>query len=272
MKGLLIYELKEIERNSSFIERLIIAAERFGHTLTVIDDQNSSIPEADFIFFRARNPKLSKQLEEHNLPMFNRAEVNVIANDKYKAIQLVQLLGIPSVPTRKIKTISDICDYPIVLKTVDGHGGTQVELIQSEEQAKVFFEEHLSKTIIAQTYIETKATDVRVFMLGTEVIGAVKRIGVADSFKSNFTLGGTVEAYSLNSQQLADVEKIATALKSDYIGIDFLLLPDGNWLFNEIEDPVGARSYYATTKKDIAIPIMDYINKKITKNPGQMSV
>ncbi|MEI4769396.1 ATP-grasp domain-containing protein [Psychrobacillus sp. FJAT-51614] len=265
MKGLLIYELNEIERNRSFIDRLIKAGENYSLSITVIDDQSSSIPDADFIFFRARNPQLSKQLEQRNIPMFNRAEVNVVANDKLKAIQLVQLLGIQTVPTRKIKSVSDIPHYPIVVKTIDGHGGSQVELCHTEEQANVFISEHDSKTIIAQKYIETNATDVRVFMLGTEVVGAVKRIGAENSFKSNYTLGGTVEKYDLNSSQIKDVEKIARSLKSDYIGIDFLLLPDGSWLFNELEDPVGARSYFATTNKDIAIPIMEYINKKLTE-------
>lgn len=263
MKGLLVYELHEIERNRSFIERLINAGENHGLSMTIIDDRSSSIPDADFIFFRARNPLLSKQLEQRNIPMFNRAELNVIANDKWKAIQLVQLLGIETVPTRKIKTITDISHYPVVIKTIDGHGGSQVELCQTEEQANVFIRAHDSKTIIAQKYIETNATDVRVFMLGSEVVGAVKRTGAEDSFKSNYTLGGTVEKYDLSSAQIKDVEKIAKALKSDYIGIDFLLLPDGSWLFNEIEDPVGARSYFATTNKDIAIPIMEYINKKL---------
>ena len=75
---------------------------------TVVDDQQSTIPEAEFIFFRARNPKLSKQLEQRNIPMFNRAEVNVIANDKWKAIQLVQLLGIATVPTKKNTIASQI--------------------------------------------------------------------------------------------------------------------------------------------------------------------
>lgn len=103
-------------------------------------------------------------------------------------------------------------------------------------------------------------------MLGSEVIGAVKRIGAPNSFKSNFNLGGTVEKYELSASQEADVVKIAKAIKSDYIGIDFLLLPDGRWLFNEIEDPVGARSYFQTTKTDIAIPIMDYIDKQLKKH------
>lgn len=265
MKGLLIYESKEIDRNRSFIDRLINAADSHGHILSVLDDQNSSIPEADFVFFRARNPKLAKQLEQRNIPMFNRAEVNSIANDKLKAIQLVQLLGVAAVPTKKIQYVSDIYEYPTVLKTVDGYGGAQVELVHTKEEAEDFIQNYGTQTIIAQTFIETNATDVRVFMLGEEVVGAVKRIGAENSFKSNFTLGGTVEKYTLDKRQIADVEKIAKALKSDYIGIDFLLLPDGSWLFNEIEDPVGARSYFATTNKDIAIPIMEYINKKLTE-------
>ncbi|SDM79603.1 ribosomal protein S6--L-glutamate ligase/gamma-F420-2:alpha-L-glutamate ligase [Psychrobacillus sp. OK028] len=265
MKGLLIYEKAEIERNQSFIDRLINAASTHGHNLTVVDDQ-SSIPKTDFIFFRSRNPQLAKELEQRNIPMFNRAEVNVVANDKLKAIQLVQLLGIATVPTIKIKTVSEINEYPVVLKTINGHGGKQVELVHTEKEATTFLNTFSEYTIIAQKYIETNATDVRVFMLGEEVLGAVKRTGPQDSFKSNFTLGGTVEKYTLDNQQREAVEKIAKALKSDYIGIDFLLLPDGNWLFNETEDPVGARSYFETTKKDIALPIMEYIHKKLTKN------
>lgn len=264
MKGILIYEKAEIERNQSFIDRLIKAAITHGHSLTVIDDQGT-IPEADFIFFRTRNPKLSNKLEQRSIPMFNRAEVNVIANDKLKAIQLVQLLGIATVPTKKIETISDIHEYPVVLKTINGYGGKQVELVHTEKEATSFLTTFAESTVIAQQYIETNATDIRVFMLGNEVLGAVKRIGPKNSFKSNFTLGGTVEKYSLDSQQTANTEKIAKALKSDYIGIDFLLLPDGTWLFNEIEDPVGARSYFETTNKDIAEPIMEYIHKKLTK-------
>ncbi|MER2262846.1 MAG: ATP-grasp domain-containing protein [Psychrobacillus sp.] len=265
MNGLLIYEWKEIERNQNFINRLIQAATSHGHTLTVIHDNQTEYPDCNFVFFRARNPVLSKKLEQRGIPMFNRSEVNVIANDKWKAIQLVQMLGIATVPTYMINNVLDIREYPVVLKTTGGHGGMQVECFDEEHEANVFLNEFSTETIIAQAYIETNATDVRVFMLGTEVVGAVKRIGAPNSFKSNFTLGGTVEKYELSSTQEADVIKIAKAIKSDYVGIDFLLLPDGRWLFNELEDPVGARSFYQTTQTDIAIPIMNYIDVQLKK-------
>ncbi len=263
MKGLLIYEPKEIVRNQNFIDRLIHAGKLNGLDMQVLDDQQAEYPKADFIFFRSRNSKLSKQLESKGVPMFNRAQVNEIANDKWKALQLVQLLGIATVPTIKVTDVSEITEYPVVLKTVDGHGGMQVELFKEADHTAEFIETYSEQTIIAQQYIETNATDVRVFMLGTEVVGAVKRIGAPNSFKSNFTLGGTVEKYILDANQEADVQKIARALKSDYIGMDFLLLPNGGWIFNELEDPVGARSFFQTTQTDIAIPIMNYIKSKL---------
>ncbi len=265
MKGLLIYEPQEIIRNQSFIDRLINAGKNNGLDMQVMDDQQSHYPPADFIFFRSRNVKLSKELAKKGVPLFNRAQVNEIANDKYKALQFVQLLGISTVPTQIVKEASELTTFPVVLKTIGGHGGMQVELFENEEAAKQFIEKYKEQMVIAQQYIETNATDVRVFMLGTEVIGAVKRIGAPNSFKSNYTLGGTVEKYELDTAQIADVQKIARALKSDYIGMDFLLLPNGGWIFNELEDPVGARSFFQTTQTDIAIPIMNYIKQLLEK-------
>ena len=84
----------------------------------------------------------------------------------------------------------------------------------------------------------------------------------SDSFKSNFTLGGSVEKYTLSSWQEKEVRKIAKALKSDYIGIDFLLLPDGGWMLNEIEDPVGARSLYVTHDFSVAEELIGVCEEK----------
>ncbi|MFX3674574.1 MAG: RimK family alpha-L-glutamate ligase [Paenisporosarcina sp.] len=268
MKGLLVYEAFEAVRNEDFIKRLILAAEQYGHTLQLVKHDEEEIPEADFVVFRARYPKLAKVLESKGMQLFNRAEVNVIANDKYKTNQMAALLGIPVVPTKKIRNIQDITSYPTVLKTVDGHGGQEVVLCQNEVSAREFISLHSERELIAQTFIESGSSDVRVFVIGDSIEGAVKRTGI-DSFKSNVMLGGKAEVYELAEWQREQVIKIAQAVKSDYIGLDFLLLPDGTWLFNEMEDPVGARSYFMTTKKDIAVPIMAHIHSKLIEKEEQ---
>ncbi|WP_251627217.1 ATP-grasp domain-containing protein [Sporosarcina luteola] len=231
-------------------------------SLTLLVDEEEPLEDADFILFRDRNPLLAKRWESAGFRVINRSEVNRIANDKLKTFELAALLGVSVIPTTKARSIQDLPPLPAVLKTTDGHGGSEVFLCQTEDEAKEVFSRFEGRVLIAQPYIESEATDIRVFMLGEEVLGAVKRTG-SDSFKSNYTLGGSVKKYSLSPWQEIEVRKIAKALKSDYIGIDFLLLPNGEWLLNEIEDPVGARSLYATHDFSVAEKLMAYILKKV---------
>ncbi|MCZ2259813.1 ATP-grasp domain-containing protein [Sporosarcina sp. G11-34] len=258
MKGYIYYSKEESVRNYKFIEDLISQAVIIDIELQLIVDEEQPNPDADFILFRDRNPEKAKSFEQQGFRVINRAEVNRIANDKWLTYELAILLGIPTVPTKLVTMVEDLSQYPIVLKTVDGHGGTEVELCKDSFEASKFITAHKLRKIIAQPYIETSAQDVRVFVIGEEVFGAVKRTGNG-SFKSNYTLGGSIEKYTLSSWQEKEAITIARALKSDYIGIDFLLLPDGRWLLNEIEDPVGARSLYATHDVSVAERLVNFI-------------
>ncbi|HEX5564515.1 MAG TPA: ATP-grasp domain-containing protein [Sporosarcina sp.] len=262
MKGHVYYSSAEAERNRGFIDDLMKHASRMGISLSLLVDMEEPDVNADFIFFRDRNPVLSEKWESAGFRMINRSEVNKIANDKLRTFELSTLLGVSAVPTTKAKTVLDLPSFPVVLKTVDGHGGNEVFLCHTADEAEAFFADFAGRKVIVQPYIESDATDVRVFMLGGEVLGAVKRTG-SDAFKSNYTLGGSVEKYALSAWQEKEVSKIAKALKSDYIGIDFLLLPDGGWMLNEIEDPVGARSLYVSHDFSVAEKVVEYVKMKL---------
>ncbi|WP_262173477.1 RimK family alpha-L-glutamate ligase [Saccharococcus sp. Marseille-Q5394] len=262
MKGHIYYSSADAERNRGFIDDLLLQASRMEISLTLLLDVAEPNDEVDFILFRTRNPMLAERWESAGFRVINRSEVNRIANDKLKTFELATLLGVSVIPTTKVMSMLDLPPLPIVIKTTDGHGGGEVFLCQTEDEAEEILSKFAGRRLVAQPYIESNATDVRVFMLGEEVLGAVKRTG-SDSFKSNYTLGGSVEKYSLSSWQEIEVRKIANALKSDYIGIDFLLLPNGDWLLNEIEDPVGARSLYATHDFSVAEKLLEYVKKKL---------
>lgn len=264
MKGAVYYSESEATRNHLFIDDLIKEAKRMDIDLQLIVGDEQPDANVDFILFRDRNPHLATKFESEGFRLCNRAEVNRIANDKLKTFELATLLGVAAVPTKKIQSIDQVDTYPCVLKTVDGHGGQEVVLCSSAKQVEAFFAQFHGHTLIVQPYIESGARDIRVFMIGEEVVGAVKRTGNG-SFKSNYTLGGSVEKYPLASWQEQEAKRIAKALKSDYIGIDFILLPDGRWLFNEIEDPVGARSLYTTHDFSVAGKLMGYIKGKLSK-------
>lgn len=259
MKGAVYYNAQEAKRNHAFIEDLLKEAEALDMELQLVTETPTK--PFDFILFRDRDPELSAKLERVGYRLFNRSSVQAIANDKLRTFELATLLGVPTVPTFKADRLPKL---PFVLKTRAGHGGSEVFLCKTEQQITDVLNQFEIEDLIVQPFIESNATDVRVFMLGNEVLGAVKRTGAKDSFKSNFTLGGTVEKYTLNNTETTHAETIAKAISSDYIGIDFILPSEGGWLLNEIEDPVGARSLYQTHDFSIARKLLEHIKKNLS--------
>ncbi|WKA56237.1 ATP-grasp domain-containing protein [Planococcus shixiaomingii] len=256
---ILLYETEDAQRNSGFIREL----QKFGDfELVLWDDWSESGLErlADklvdsLVLFRTRRPKAARFLEDRGIYLVNRAEVNRIANDKWQAFQLFLMLGVPAVPTFR-----EALDFPYVAKTVDGHGGAEVAFVPSDAEVP-----HFKSDMIYQPVVEHVA-DVRVYVIGDEVVGAVRRSSDSD-FKANYSLGGSAEKFTVTAAQIKDVLRIARALNSDYIGIDFLLLPDGRHLFNEIEDPVGARSFYKTHDENIAELLVNHLAELKKRSP-----
>lgn len=251
---IILYETADAERNQGFIDEL----KRFGDfDLLEWDDwTDQGLKElaakvaGSLVLFRIRRPDAARFLEDRGVKLVNRAEVNRVANDKWQSYQMMMMLGLPVIPTMR-----KAAEFPCVMKTVDGYGGQNVDIIERaedipEEDGLIF------QPVMAHT------ADVRAYVIGNEVVGAVKRSSSSlENFKANYSLGGSAEKFVLSAAQEKDVLKVARALNSDYIGVDFLLLPDGRHVFNEIEDPVGARSFYATHEENIAELLVLHMKK-----------
>lgn len=254
MNGVIFYEPHEVDSNRAFIDDIIQTAKRRNLPMTLITRVEDVPPNATFLFNRARSTDVTKQLATCGVPLVNRASVHALANDKYEATAFVRSLGIPTIPTVSVTRREDVPWRPAVLKTRSGRGGTDVHLCETDEQLDRVLS--MRGDWIAQPFIPSHATDVRTFVIGDRARFSVKRTGV-DSFKSNYTLGGRIEPYELSASERQQIETIARALESDYVGIDMLLTEDG-LRFNEIEDPVGARSLYTLAPFSLADALVTY--------------
>ena len=67
-------------------------------------------------------------------------------------------------------------------------------------------------------------------------------------------MGGKAEVYNLSEEEKSVVNKVISLFEFDFVGIDFLF-DKNKFVFNEIEDSVGARMVYSLCEKDI---INDY--------------
>lgn len=282
-KGLLIYKKTDAERNQGFIQMLLEEARLQDISLQLVFEEDlsfgvtgnklslthpiSDVGDISFAIMRTINPLLSKQLEQLKITCFNPAYVSEICNDKAVTYQYIAGLGIPMLDTYFVSNETFDGDdlaltFPMVLKQSDGRGGKEVYLVHSVEEILDKLHELPNKRFVLQEFADNPGKDIRVFVLGNEVIGAVLRESTT-SFKANYTLGGTVRPYLLNESELELVGRIFSSLKADFIGIDFLLNKQGDLLFNEIEDVVGCRSLYSTSDVNAAALYMDYIKKSI---------
>lgn len=239
MNGVLIYTKEEAQRNR-------FAVNKFKENLGVnLVDENYK-GNADFVINRTNDYKIAEYFEQKGIRVFNPSSLSRLANDKQLCYEFMEDNGVEIMPIHYE-------GVPVVKKKIDGHGGTEVEMLTATEE--------FQKGYVYQKPCDTLGRDLRVWVLGGEIVTAILRESKTD-FRSNFCLGGSAVPYTLSSDEKRLVKKITALVKSDYIGIDFIF-NDGRLVFNEIEDTVGARMVYDQTDIDILSLYCDYIKEEL---------
>ena len=255
LSGLIVYSKNDKDKNIWFVNSCIEKLSNKGFSL-VYKDEDEVLEyvkdnQIDFVIYRSRNYQIVEILESFGIRCFNNSLTNKIANNKYLTYQYLHKQNIESLES--FETFNKL-SYPFVMKSVDGHGGQEVFLIEKEED--ILKNQKSGKQYIFQKFYRNDG-DLRLYVLNKKVIGAVLRNNDSD-FRSNFSLGGEVKAYQPKQEIVDTAAKIAESLNADYIGVDFLRV-DGKWLVNEIEDPVGARMLLKASNIDAVSLFIEYI-------------
>ena len=256
ISGLIIYSHIDQDKNTWFIDKCIKSFKDRGVSL-IYKEENEVLDylrnnEVSFAIYRGRNYKLVESLEEKGIRCFNNYFTNKIANDKYLTYQFLSSLNMPVVPS--FSSLEEVGEFPLIMKSVDGHGGQEVYLIKDKKAAET--NKKANKRYVYQRYYPNNS-DLRLYVLNKQVIGAVLRQNKND-YRSNFSLGGEVKAYKPSQRLVGLATKVATLLNADYIGVDFIKV-NNKWCINEVEDPVGARMLYKTSDIDVVELFVDYI-------------
>ncbi|MEA3321028.1 MAG: hypothetical protein U9Q88_13555 [Bacillota bacterium] len=282
-KGWLIYETEHAKKNQAFIQWFLNEAKElemeldfilqsriaFGvqHNELVIVLDGETIDPPDFVIMRNIDPLFNEQLERMNIPCFNSHHVSVICNDKARTHQYLAGKGIPMLDTYftttdELLTGNLPIPFPFIIKARTGRGGGDVFMVEGVEQLEAVHTQLSARSIILQPLAGSPGKDLRVYVLGRTIAGAVLRSN-PKSFKANFTLGGQAEAYTLNEVERTVVNKIIQQFDFSLVGIDFLFDENGHLLFNEIEDVVGCRTLCLTSDINIVRMYLEFILQKL---------
>ncbi|WP_312494802.1 ATP-grasp domain-containing protein [Anaerosporobacter sp.] len=281
MIGWILYGRKEAEYNKHYItmyqeegkkfditfELIIVEELEFGvrNNTWYVEYKDVEVKLPTFVISRVIYPLLTRQLEYMKVPVFNGSEVARICNDKASTYQAVTALGIDIVDTTFCKhgSLREYLSRRItktVVKTVDGHGGRQVYLVDpndSQQVGEVIMDTDHHDTVL-QPLVGKEHKDLRVYVIGDTIIAAILR-RAKEGFKSNFSLGGDVSIYELNKEEREKVQSIIELIKPDMVGIDFIIDDDDELIFNEIEDVVGARMLYQCTDINLVKLYIEHI-------------
>ena len=299
--GYIIYQSLEEQRNRKFVEMFQSAGKQYEFDFisqTIENMQSLSLP--DFVLNRTRDYRVSTYYERQHIPVFHRTKLVRMANDKAETLRVLRenwkgtgTLRIPkslvlspedsrqeAVFRKKLMAWQEenaMAEKPLVVKTVDGHGGLEVFLLENTmekggcqtisetgnlscktKEKRDRYTVLEGKKLLCQEMINCDSRDIRVYVLGGEIYSAVLRQGKED-FRSNYSLGGEVKEYFLSVEEYRIVQEYIDCLGGKDLamaGIDFLVDRDGNLVFNEVEEMVGSRMLYNCTDKDI---VQDYV-------------
>lgn len=282
--GWLIYQEKDAIENKSYINWFIEEAWLQNIPLELILRENLTIgiknneqtvllhhEQVDlpqFAVVRTIEPLLNLHLEASGIKVFNSSLVSNLCNHKSLTHLEMSKLGIPMVDTIFIQkeriTSSPPMGFPFVVKESTGRSGKQVYFIQTNQDWEQCLHKLTTNDLVIQSAHVQLGKDVRVFIVGKEIVGAVLRESKHD-FRANFKLGGTANWYPLNDDELTLIKKIIEHIDFDMVGIDFLIGLDGEFLFNEIEDVVGSRILSKTSDINILEKYVAHIKNEASQ-------
>jgi gamma-F420-2:alpha-L-glutamate ligase len=198
-------------------------------------------------------------LSQHNLPI----PKTIFAKKPINIDFVEQQLGFPVI----VKTTSSVEGHAGAYGAMRGNGVFLSETRKAFEDLIGFLESTKAEAnIILQEYISfSRGRDLRVFVVGGEVIGcAERRTDNKDSFKSNLAQGGKAHPFPLSREIEWLATRSAKILGLDVLGLDLLFEIDGHFKICEANSNPGFKAIEGCY--DISVPdkIFDFVEAKVS--------
>ena len=211
------------------------------------------------------------RLENLGVPIFNSPTTIERTVDKYYTDFILRDAGILTPKTMVTEDFAQALSAfremgDVIVKPMFGSEGKGMRRVSDEDTAyRVFRALELDRYIFyLQEYIPHGQEDIRAFVVGDQVVAAMRRIG--NSWKTNVAQGAQVESIEL-SNSLKDLSvQAARLVGADYAGVDLLPAEDGRIFVLEINSIPGWRGLCKTVTFNIADVFVEYVLKSIKKD------
>lgn len=232
------------------------------------------IPRASVLTNVELKVAIVKQFELMGYPIVNNYGAIARAKNKLRTLQILDHFGIPiprTIVVRQFKYLDDaikkVGGPPVIMKTPFGSFGSGVVIAESKRavtSALDFFWEMSDENIILiQEYVkEAKGRDIRIFVVGERVVGAMMRASKRGEFRSNMELGAESSLVEITDEERDIAIRATKAVRLDIAGVDIMRSKNGAIVL-EVNSNPGFKALEAVTGKDIASEMIRYAVQKV---------
>ena len=200
-------------------------------------------------------------------PVINRAKSIAAARHKFHSLRTLAQHGLPVPPSFTVgsatfldNALSEVGDYPFILKPFYGTHGTGVMLVDTPTSLSSVVDAlcDLHQDYVIQPFIsEANGVDIRVLVVGGETVAAMKRSAPPGEFRANIHKGASGEAVILPDEYTRLAIEAAAALELEVAGVDLLETNEGPVVL-EVNPSPGFEELELVTEIDIADAIIGF--------------
>lgn len=258
--------------NSKETKAILNAVRALGHEPVWIRDENVASwieegrvrlsPSVDVLVNRLLLTKSDHQLEDLQLaalygetaPVVNSADAVADTLHKYRAGAKLAAAGLP-VPDayfgRSPRTFDDWPEYlseKAAHKHTIGTNGHRMSVVSSDEPVGPMIDDEHSFVQEFLDQSDERPWDVRVYVVGGEVVGAMRRHAPEGDWRTNVALGGDVEGITddLGAYPRRLATEATRVLGLDLAGVD-LMSSGGEWRVLEVNATAGFKGLFSAT-------------------------
>ena len=209
-----------------------------------------------------------RQFEMADIFSVNSSDGISRSRDKLRSLQILSRAGV-DLPTTSFAhdslDINGILEVvggpPVVVKLLEGTQGVGVVLAETRKAAESVISafRQLDANFLVQEFItEADGADIRAFVVGGEVVAAMRRQGPPGEFRSNLHRGGIAEVVKLSPNERAAALRATDAMGLGVAGVDLLQSNEGPMVL-EVNSSPGLEGIEGASGIDIAGAIIDHI-------------
>jgi RimK family alpha-L-glutamate ligase len=204
------------------------------------------------------------RLEERGIRVVNSPRAIERTVDKFWTSALLEQCGIATPDTVVCENVEEaVAGFrllgDVIVKPLFGSMGLGMVRVSDEEMAYRVFRtvDQIRGVFYLQRAIDHDGSDIRAFVLGGQVLGAIERR--SNGWRTNLARGGTARSVRLTDDRNGLALRAAAAVGADYAGVDLLTGRDGRTYVLEVNGIPGWKGLQEATGLDVAGHLVDYL-------------